>query len=175
MEEQKVVEKVEKKEYIPVEVIVHKNFDGKLVTASKRYPKTGVVFNCMIGIPRNEEEAQAMYRSSMQEIFERGIIQIGYSESVWSKSPKDKRTGIKEIAEDNNTDVNTQEFQEALAIALEKNLASEKTRESGTNTNKTKIAEMQRAYAEYGLDYKTATIKDLEKAIVAKLTGKKAK
>lgn len=154
------VEKAEAKiEYIPIIVEVHPDFQGKKVASPKRCKAKSIRFDCMLGVPTTEEQAQAMYKCSLADIFEAGVRNLGYSEKVCKN--------IIDEAVKAGTDMNTKAFSTSLGKEFREDLVSDKTRSSGTASVKSKALELDTLYAQYGLDRKVNSIADLQGAIVA--------
>ena len=160
-----VTEKATKVEYVPISVDVHPTFKGKKVASPKRCPQKGIRFDCMIGVPTNDTEAQELYKVNMPDIIEAGVRNLGYSEKVVRN--------ILEEALKAGTDLNSKTFQDRIAKEFREDLVSEKTRTTSTSSVKSKAAELDSLYAQYGLDRKVNTLADLQAAIVAQATGKK--
>lgn len=157
--------KAEKVEYIPVSVDVHPDFKGKKVASPKRCAKKALRFDCMLAVPTSDEQAQALYKCSMNDIIEAGVRNLGYSERVCKN--------LIDAALEDGTDMNSAAFLARIGKEFREDLISEKTRTTSTSSVKSKAAELDALYAQYGLDRKVNSLADLQAAIVAQATGKK--
>ena len=155
-----------KVEYIPIVIDVHPDFKGKKTASPKRCPEKGLRFDCLIGIPTNDVEAQALYKVNMADINEAGARNYGYGENV-------TKNLIAEALK-NGTDMNSKAFQDRLSKEFRENLVAERTRATTSASVKSKAAELDALYAQYGLDRKVNSLADLQAAIVAQATGQAA-
>jgi hypothetical protein len=168
MTESKVAKAV-KIDYIPITVDVHPTFKGKKVASPKRCISKALRFDCMLGVPTNDEQAQALYKCNMQDIIDAGVRNMGYSERV-CKNTIDEAVKAE-------TNMYGEAFLTNLAKEFREDLVSDKARSSGTSSVKSKAAELDSLYALYGLDRKVNSFDELTQAITKKAietaTGKK--
>lgn len=147
-------------DYVPIQVDIHPNFKGRKVVSAKRVPEQAIRLDCLIGVPTNDEEAKELYNCSMADIIAAGVINLGYKERA-----------TKRLIEREN-DVTTASFAAKLAKDFREALIAPPKHRS-TDSSRAKALELDRMYADYGLDRKIHTMADLEKAIIAKLTKSK--
>jgi hypothetical protein len=175
----------EKNEYIPFNIDCYPEFTGKKVASSKRCKANSTSFECLLAVPENDEQAQELYKMSINEIVQAGVKQLGYGERFWDDTKKkDKDTkqvivipGMKTKAIASNEDMFSDAFAEKVRTAFREHLARPKERVAGSGGIKAKLAsqeqELRTIYAEHGLIYGEHSIGDLQKAMVKKASGKK--
>jgi hypothetical protein len=166
-------------EYTPIVVEVHPEHTGAKVASVKRCKDNATSFECMLAIPSNDADAQALYACDMNEIIKAGVRQMGYGDHVWeSRKTKDgKKLGLKEQALKDGEDMFGKSFLNKLAKAMREDMARPKVREASGGGIKAKAAkqeaELREIYSQHGLVYGQHTIADLQAAMMKKLSGKK--